>query len=203
MRHGTATVTAMTTADVRPATLDDVPEIARIQLVTWRTAYGDALGPSVVDALTTDEVAARWSEAITHPDTTVYVATEGRFTVGFCVAGAAPETEVAAADGSLPEDAARTGLIGSLLVEPRWGRRGHGGRLLATATAGLREHGAERGIAWVMQSDSASLAFYRSVGWDPDGTVRTLDTGERTIKEIRLTGTLDLRLEDPATVESA
>src|SRR5690606_33784441 len=98
VRHGTATVTAMTTADVRPATLDDVPEIARIQLVTWRTAYGDALGPSVVDALTTDEVAARWSEAITHPDTTVYVATEGRFTVGFCVAGAAPETEVAAAD---------------------------------------------------------------------------------------------------------
>ncbi|MGI5995398.1 MAG: GNAT family N-acetyltransferase, partial [Saccharomonospora viridis] len=48
----------------------------------------------------------------------------------------------------------------------------------------------------------ASLAFYRSVGWDPDGTVRTLDTGERTIKEIRLTGTLDLRLEEPTTAES-
>ncbi len=84
-------------------------------------------------------------------------------------------------------------------MEPRWGRRGHGGRLLGTAAAGLRRRGAERGITWVVQSDSASLAFYRSVGWNPDGTVRILDTGERTIKELRITGTLDLRLEHPET----
>ncbi|EIE99728.1 GNAT family N-acetyltransferase [Saccharomonospora glauca] len=188
----------MTTADVRLATTDDVPEITRIQLSTWRTAYGDALG-TAVNTLVPEEVSASWTEAVEHPDTDVYVAVEGTTTVGFCVAGPAPASEVAAADGSLPDDADRTGLIASLLVEPRWGRRGHGGRLLGTAAAGLRRRGAERGITWVVQSDSASLAFYRSVGWNPDGTVRILDTGERTIKELRITGTLDLRLEHPET----
>uniref|UniRef100_UPI000373219E GNAT family N-acetyltransferase n=1 Tax=Saccharomonospora saliphila TaxID=369829 RepID=UPI000373219E len=71
-----------------------------------------------------------------------------------------------------------------------------GGRLLAAAATWLREHGAERGITWVAQSDSASLHFYRRAGWNPDGVVRTLDTGERTVRELRLTGPLDLYLDE-------
>ena len=81
-----------------------------------------------------------------------------------------------------------------MLVEPRWGRRGHAGRLLATAASALRADGAERGITWVAQSDHASLGFFRRAGWKPDGLVRTLDTGETTVREVRLTGTLALEL---------
>ncbi|WP_199431902.1 GNAT family N-acetyltransferase [Qaidamihabitans albus] len=184
----------MATADVRPAAPDDVAEIARIQLETWRVAYTDVVGARAIDELDPADLARRWSGAVEHPETAVYVALEGTFTVGFCVAGPAPAEDVAAADGTLPDDAARTGLIATVLVEPRWGRRGHGGRLLASAAAGLREHGAERGVTWVAQSDSASLAFFRGAGWNPDGTVRTLDTGEKTVRELRLTGGLELRL---------
>jgi GNAT superfamily N-acetyltransferase len=114
--------------------------------------------------------------------------------VGFVVAGPAPEDDVAAADGTVPSDAARTVLVSSLLVEPRWGRRGHGGRLLAAAAAVLREAGAVRGIAWIPAEDPASLNFYRRAGWTPDGTVRTLDARGRALRELRLTGSLDLRL---------
>lgn len=185
----------MSTAEVRPATVDDAAEIARIQVETWRMAYADMLGAHTVAALDADDLTRHWSAAVEHPDTAVYVAAEGRFTVGFCVAGPAPDDEIASSDGTLPPDADRVGLVATLLVEPRWGRRGHGGRLLATAAAGLRRHGTDRGVTWVAQSDSASLNFYRVAGWHPDGTVRTLDTGERTVRELRLTGTLDLRLE--------
>lgn len=183
----------MSTAEVRAAVAADAPEIARIQRVTWRTAFADLLGEQALAEL--DAAAEeQWVAAIEHPATTVYVATEGSFTVGFCVAGPAPDEEVASASGELPEDAARTGLIATLLVEPRWGRRGHGGRLLAGAADGLRRHGAERGISWVAESDSASLSFFRRAGWRPDGTVRTLDTGERRLREIRLTGQLEIQL---------
>ncbi|TVT16940.1 GNAT family N-acetyltransferase [Amycolatopsis acidiphila] len=183
----------MTTVEVRAAVAADAPEIARIQRVTWRTAYADFLGEKALAQL--DAAAEeQWAVAIEHPGTTVHVATEGAFTVGFCVAGPAPDEEVAGASGELPEDAARTGLIATLLVEPRWGRRGHGGRLLAEAATGLRQRGAERGISWVAESDSASLSFFRRAGWLPDGTVRTLDTGERRLREIRLTGQLELEL---------
>ncbi|MFD9894385.1 GNAT family N-acetyltransferase [Amycolatopsis sp. NPDC059027] len=184
----------MSDAAVRPATAGDVGEIARIQRETWRAAYTEILGEHAISTLVGADLEGTWRETIGYPGTRVHLATEGNFTVGFCVSGQAPESEVAAADGTLPEDAATTGLIATLLVEPRWGRRGHAGRLLATAASGLREDGAERGIAWVAQSDHASLGFYRRAGWAPDGTVRTLDTGETMVREIRLTGTLDLRL---------
>ncbi|MEU3270672.1 GNAT family N-acetyltransferase [Saccharomonospora sp. NPDC006951] len=186
----------MSTAAVRVATVDDAAEIARIQLTTWQTAYADVLGEKVVETLDIDELTQRWSAAVEHPGTDLLLATEGEFVVGFCIAGPAPESEVAAADGSLPSDAATVGLIATILVEPRWGRRGHGGRLLAAAAAALSARGAERGVTWVVQSDSASLAFFRGAGWQPDATVRTLDTGETTVRELRLTGGLDLKLTE-------
>jgi GNAT superfamily N-acetyltransferase len=96
----------------------------------------------------------------------------------------------------LPADAARTGLVSALLVEPRWGRRGHGGRLLAAAAADFRERGLTRGIAWVPETDGASLSFYATAGWQPDGTVRTLDAAGRPLREVRVTGGVDLRLRD-------
>ncbi|MGH3605082.1 MAG: GNAT family N-acetyltransferase, partial [Pseudonocardiaceae bacterium] len=48
--------------------------------------------------------------------------------------------------------------------------------------------------AWVPAEDPASLSFYRRAGWNPDGTIRTLDAAGRALREIRLTGPLDLVL---------
>ncbi|AXB48066.1 GNAT family N-acetyltransferase [Amycolatopsis albispora] len=189
----------MSQAKVRAATAADVAEIARIQRDTWRIAYAEFLGEQALAALADPETEQQWAAAVEHPGTAVLVATEGEFTVGFCVAGPAPADEAASAAGELPEDADSVGLIATVLVEPRWGRRGHGGRLLAHAATALRELGAARGITWVAQSDAASLSFYKRAGWHPDGTVRTLDTGEKTIRELRLTGPLDLQLTPPAS----
>lgn len=182
----------MADATARTAQPVDVAEIARIHRDTWRTAYADLVPAEVLQAIDVDETAATWSEAVGRGQ--VFVAVEGEWTVGFCVAGQAPEDEVAGADGSLPPDAGTTALV-SVLVEPRWGRRGHGGRLLATAAEHLRGAGATRGIAWVPEADKASIGFYGKAGWEPDGTVRTLDAGGRPLREIRVTGGLALLLE--------
>lgn len=188
----------MADATTRPATPSDADEIARIQRETWRTAYAELLPESVLHGL--DENESAWAEALRDGSTNILLATEGRWTVGFCVAGKAPEGETAAADGTVPDDAASTGLIGTLLVEPRWGRRGHGGRLLVAAATQLKEQGATRGITWVPEADVASLAFFSRAGWEADGTVRTLDAIDRPLREVRLTGTLDLRLAAPSGI---
>src|SRR4051812_16360264 len=106
----------MADAAVRPAAPSDVAEIARIQRDTWRTAYAELLPAEILDALDNEQA---WREAV--EEGTVFVATEGEWTVGFCVAGRAPQPEVTTADGRVPEDASTTALIGTLLVEPRWG----------------------------------------------------------------------------------
>jgi GNAT superfamily N-acetyltransferase len=184
----------MAEAAVHTAQPGDVESIARIQVDTWRAAYADLLSQDVLDALDPGEIARVWQLTIDQGDVTVHVATEGPWTVGFCAAGLAPDEDLADADGNLPDDAKTVRQIGTLLVEPRWGRRGHGGRLLATAAQALLDAGGTRGVVWVPENDDVSTAFYERAGWERDGMVRTLDAGGRPLREIRLTGKLDLRL---------
>lgn len=186
----------MADADVRVAEPADAAEIARIQVTTWRTAYADMLPADVLDNLDIAETERNWRDTLTEGPASVLVATEGRWMVGFCAGGFAPEQEAVAADGTAPPDIATVALVSSLLVEPRWGRRGHGGRLLGGIARLLTESGATRGITWVPAPDSASLAFFRSVGWNPDGTVRTLDVGGRPVRELRLSGSLALGMQE-------
>ncbi len=184
----------MADAAVRPAQRADAATIARLQVATWRSAYAEILPAEVLAELDLEQTEEQWRQTIEHGPAQVFVATEGDWLVGFGVAGPAPEGESASADGTPAPDADTVALIGALLVEPRWGRRGHGGRLLATAAQAMCKTGATRGIVWVPERDSASLAFYRGAGWETDGTVRTLDAGGRPLRELRITGDLDLEL---------
>ncbi|MBO0840666.1 MAG: GNAT family N-acetyltransferase [Sciscionella sp.] len=191
----------MAEAMVRTASAADAPDIARIQLETWRTGYADLLPADALDRLAGDDAERVWARAIDDDTTTVFVATEGKWTVGFCVVGPAPRAETAAADGTPAPDATTTAMIGTLLVEPRWGRRGHGGRLLVAAAEAARKRDCTRGIAWVPEADDASLGLYANAGWQPDGTVRTLDAAGTALRELRVTGSLDLKLTDESQAQ--
>ena len=185
----------MATAVVRPAAPEDVDEIVRIQADTWAAAYGALLPAAAIAGLRSPAAHAAWTAAVGAGDGHhVLVATEGTWTVGFCAAAraVAPDGAVAPSAPTLGPEA--WAEISALLVEPRWGRRGHGGRLLAAAAEALRADGARYGLAWVPEADAASRGFYTRAGWAADGTVRVLDTGEGELREVRLTGSLDLEL---------
>jgi GNAT superfamily N-acetyltransferase len=176
-------------ASVRPAFPDDAAEIARIQVVTWRTAYGDALPAAVLDEWDADAAAASWRTAIIAPPTPghgVVVALERNDVVGFAAFGPAELTA-----GEQPDSAGPTAELVALLVEPRWGRRGHGSRLLAAVSDLVRSGGAARLQVWLLESDRVSAGFYESAGWAPDGWARTLDTGGEPLREIRWHALLD------------
>jgi GNAT superfamily N-acetyltransferase len=165
-------------AAVRVARPGDVPEIARIQVDTWRTGYKRFLPASVLEALDVAQAEQAWRPAVEAPPSPahhVLVATEGDATVGFAAAGPSDE------DDARPGEAA----IAALLVEPRWGRRGHGSRLLAAVVDHLRTDGMTRLVAWVPDGDRASLAFYEAAGWEPDGLARVLEADGGSVREVR------------------
>jgi GNAT superfamily N-acetyltransferase len=173
----------MADVSVRPARPDDVGEIARIQIDTWRTGYADLLPGPVLESITTDTAKAAWSDAVSAPPSPrhhVFVALEKDWRVGFAAAAPADDLQ---ADDPEPES---TIAIGPLLVEPRWGRRGHGSRLLAASMDHARTDGMTRAIAWIPEGDIASREFFVSAGWAPDGFARALDTGVGELREIRL-----------------
>ena len=173
----------MADVSVRPARPDDAAEIARIQVDTWTIAYREVLPAPVLDGLSADDAEPAWAAAITQPPTPrhhVLVAMEGEWRVGFAALGPADDLE----DGD--PDPGTTFALAPLLVEPRWGRRGHGSRLLAAAVDHARGDGMTRAIAWIPEADTPSREFLLSAGWAPDGLVRALDTGAGELREIRL-----------------
>ena len=173
----------MADVSVRPAVADDAPELARVQVDTWRTAYASILPAAVLDGLDPAQVSEVWAAAITAPPTPqhrVLVALEQQWRVGFLAVGPADDLE---ADDPSP---GTTAAISTLLVEPRWGRRGHGSRLLAAAADLASEDGTTRLITWIPAEDAASQGFLVSAGWAPDGLARALDTGAGELREIRL-----------------
>ncbi len=173
----------MADVSVRAARADDVAEIARIQVDTWRSAYDAVLPAPVLEGLSVHAAQAAWAAAVQSPPSPhhrVLVAQEQHWTVGF--AALAPADDLEPGD---PEPTT-TVLLGPVLVEPRWGRRGHGSRLLAAAVDHARGDGMTRAIVWVPENDTASRDFFVSAGWAPDGLARALDTGAGEVREIRL-----------------
>ena len=159
---------------VRPARPADAERIARVQLSTWRTAYADLLPTSALD---TPEVraAALWLGAVESPPTPghrVLVAFERDELVGSLAYGPADEVP-----GGVE--------VTALLVEPRWGRRGHGSRLVAAAVEDWRRDGTAVAVCWAWERDPATRAFLTAGGWEPDGARRGLDTGESVPQQLR------------------
>jgi GNAT superfamily N-acetyltransferase len=187
----------MATGYVRPARPGEAARIARIQLSTWRTAYRRLIPRRVLDGLDEALMAERWAEAIASPPTPrhrVLIAIEQAgedHTVGFVASGPADDAALAPQEKPLPDGAA---AVTDLLVEPRWGRRGHGSRLLAAAVDLWRADLFETAVAWAYEQDPATRAFLTSAGWAPDGAARSLDVDDLLVPQLRL----HVSLHDPA-----
>jgi GNAT superfamily N-acetyltransferase len=180
---------------VRPARPEDADEIARIQLVTWRTAYRRLFPAHVLANLDEAYLARGWREAITEPPSgrhRVLIAVEQgakiSTVVGFAAGGPADEQALAPEEPALGDGVA---AITDLLVEPRWGRRGHGSRLLAATVDLWREDAFKAAVAWAYDADVAMKKFLASTGWEPDGATRALDVDDMLVPQVRLHAALD------------
>ena len=166
----------MADVSVRPARPEDAERVARVQLSTWRTAYADLLPAEALDVPEV-QAAALWLGAVESPPSRQHrllVAMERDELVGFAASGPSSDED---ADGAVE--------LLTLLVEPRWGRRGHGSRLVAASVDHWRGDGFVTAVAWAWERDPATRAFLTGSGWEPDGTARGLDTGPRVQRQLR------------------
>ena len=168
----------MADVSVRPARPEDAERVARVQLSTWRTAYADLLPAEALDVPEV-QAAALWLGAVENPPTPQHrllVALERADLVGFAASGPASDEGL---------DPTTTVELLTLLVEPRWGRRGHGSRLVAASVEHWRGAGFTTGVAWAWERDPVTRSFLTGSGWEPDGASRGLDTGPRIERQVR------------------
>jgi GNAT superfamily N-acetyltransferase len=197
---------------VRVAQPDDSDEIARIQLATWQVAYRRFIPQTVIDQLDAEWLADRWREAVTSPPSPrhrVLIAVEQTaasqappaaepataYRVGFAASGPA---DLAALAPDENHNALSDGVVAvtELLVEPRWGRRGHGSRLLAASVDHWRADGYHTAVSWAFRDNVAMIAFLESAGWAPDGAARAVDVDDMLVPQIRFRTSLAAPPED-------
>ena len=159
----------MADVSVRLARPEDAEHVAHVQLTTWEQAYARLVGPLDVPL---EQVAAVWLRAIEAPPSREHrllVALDGGSVVGFAASEPVSDTEVE---------------LTALMVEPRWGRRGHASRLVQASV----EHWSSFEVAstWVFEADTPMVTFLESAGWAFDGAARGLDTGARVVTQRRM-----------------
>jgi GNAT superfamily N-acetyltransferase len=168
--------TPLSVVGVRPAYPGDVDAVADVQVRAWRAGYGAIVpAPALAEMTGADALGLwreRWTEAVTAPPSPrhrLLVAVDEGAITGFAAHAPADDPD---------QDAATTGELLTLLVDPDRRRAGHGSRLLAATVDHLREDGCDTVVTWVFAADDIMRGFLTSAGWAPDGAHSKVDMGE-------------------------
>jgi GNAT superfamily N-acetyltransferase len=147
---------------VRPAAAEDLDALTRTHLAAFRAGNGPLLPRRVLRQITTERMRDRWRSQIESPapGTLLLVAELGGAIVGTATSGPPRDDEV---------DAATTGELYSLYVQPRGWGAGHGSALHDAALAHLGATGLHRAMLWVLERNARACAFYAARGWSADG----------------------------------
>lgn len=157
---------------IRRAALEDAQGIARVHVRAWQSAYADVLPADALAALSVDERASMWQEAI-RASRMVFVVEEGGGVEGFAVGGAARGGGV---EG--------LGELYAIYVEPaRWGA-GFGRELLGAVETALRDNGFSEAILWVLEQNPRARRFYEASGWRVDAS-RRIEVLGVDVREVR------------------
>jgi ribosomal protein S18 acetylase RimI-like enzyme len=166
---------------VRTAQATDAPKITHIHVATWRTAYRGQIPDSVLDALDVERRTAFWRERITQARGSVFVAEDGDI-VGFC--DLAPSRDKDAEPQAVAE-------IVAIYILPQHWRKGAGRMLCGCALAEARRRAYGVVTLWVLASNGNARHFYETMGFSPDGAVKTEKTTDGSdLHEVRFRITL-------------
>lgn len=126
----------------------------------------------------------QWEQAISVSPQSglVFTAVENGVTpVGFA-AVSGPDSSFNLQGTPLQDNPSQAEII-ALEVPGRFGRHGHGSRLLAAITDTLKDMGAKRIQVWIIAGDEAKTRFFHSAGFVPAGLRRSFELASGQITE--------------------
>jgi ribosomal protein S18 acetylase RimI-like enzyme len=155
---------------IRPATLTDAQDIARIHADSWRSAYRGLLPQHYLDAMSPFTLRVRWERRLrwndsrpAERDADAWVIEREQRVLGFFVLEPVMDDE---------ELAGFAGEVSMLYVDPEHTRQGLGRALLDRAQHLLADREYYWLIIWVLDKNQPARAFYEHAGLRLDGAQR-------------------------------
>ena len=165
--------------DIRPAQMQDVPEIAVVHVRSWQAAYRGLLPQAYLDGLDPAQRIGQWERSLSAADWShggTLVADAGGRLSGFVSYGPARD------DGA---DSRRAGEIYAIYLVPAAWDEGIGRQLMAAALDRLGEAAFDQVILWVLDSNARARRFYEAGGWLADGAAKRDDSFGVPMTEVR------------------
>jgi ribosomal protein S18 acetylase RimI-like enzyme len=144
---------------VREAQPQDAAEVAGVHVRSWQVAYRGLFPDDYLDGLRAEDCMAHYTFGDDRPGSpTTVVAVIDATICGFVTTGPAKD-----------QDAADTGQVYAIYVDPQaWGR-GIGRSLITDARTRLSRQGFAEAVLWVHAGNQRAQRFYRANGWQYDG----------------------------------
>lgn len=146
--------------NARPAAPEDAPAIAAVHVESWNAAYRGVIADEALDELTVERLTPEWRREIEASEAAVAVVEDDGEVVGYSRYGAARDDDL--------DPSGWAEVYGFYLHPDAWGRGG-GRVLMEHVKADLRGRGFHSACLWVVQVNEGAQAFYRALGFAPDG----------------------------------
>lgn len=173
---------------IRLAGPADADALARIQVASWRAAYGSVMPAALLANLTAAPHAAAFREMLAPPQAPGFrlwvLEWRGRL-MGYAAAGPCRDT------GFNPATTAE--LYALYFLKEAWGH-GLGRALMAAVLAEFRRQGFQRATLWVLERNARARKFYQAGQWRPTQAPRTIWQDGIALREIQY----QISLESPA-----
>jgi ribosomal protein S18 acetylase RimI-like enzyme len=159
---------------IRAARLEDVPEISRIHVETWRSAYAGIMPAEYLAKLSVEARTKGWTQAWERSPRDLLVAETGGNVVGWSFSALAREG-----------DDAVLGEVFALYVLPEWQGRGHGAALMAAIEEDFRRRRVTVSVLRVLEANQPARGFYARRGYATDGPAKAEVFGELALPVLR------------------
>ncbi len=157
---------------IRPAVVGDADALGRIHVRSWQVGYKGVFEREFLDGLDI-QARADWFRRVISKGTLVLTADFEGDPVGFAMVGPARVGD---------DD---WGEVFSIYVDPDFWGEGYGFRLLTAAEAELSDEGFERGLLWVLGSNTRARLFYERQDWDLSRQIKLEQIGGVQVNEVR------------------
>jgi ribosomal protein S18 acetylase RimI-like enzyme len=151
-----ADLTTVTSARVRPATLQDAFAIAKVRVESWRATYRGMIPDSYLDAMSLEDSVTLWERILSAPEgsnRSVFVAETQAGVIGFAAGMMLDEKKFGL-------NAELTGIY----LQPQVQRLGVGRRMLRAVAQECATRGATGMLVWVISENKGGRQFYEKLG---------------------------------------